>query len=226
MVAPNYIASIQHWSQLHTLTSSTVCTGFCSTQANVLGCNFTAISFLVHFSCRKREACSHASPRHQAKDPSIRSEVAVSVNPPKSAHLLENAENKLRIRPAPLLACLLHGHVKPCHLCGPVVITTASDGNSEKAMSACRLEEMKSMRNSDGHSLSESASRQALRRLGSSEVAMNKVIDEFHAALLADSALGPVFEKVDFAGFTQEEAHFLELAIADDTEAECVHRMN
>jgi hypothetical protein len=87
---------------------------------------------------------------------------------------------------------------------------------------ACRLEELKSLRAPDG---SETASRQALHRLGSSEVAMKKVIQDFHAALLADPRLRSVFKQVDLAGFAKEETHFLELAIADDTEAECARRL-
>ena len=82
---------------------------------------------------------------------------------------------------------------------------------------------MKSQREQSEAIGSGDLSKRALHRLGSTEVAMKKVIQDFHEALLRDPALEPVFSKVDMEGFSKEEAHFLELAIADDTEAECAH---
>jgi hypothetical protein len=63
----------------------------------------------------------------------------------------------------------------------------------------------------------------AQRRVSATtEVSMRKVIDDFHAALLKDEDLAAVFAKVDREGLSLEQAHFLELAIGGDDDAECV----
>lgn len=46
---------------------------------------------------------------------------------------------------------------------------------------------------------------------------------EIHDAIEDDAALGPIFARADMRSQSAEQAHFLELAMTDDTEAESAH---
>lgn len=52
------------------------------------------------------------------------------------------------------------------------------------------------------------------------QVGLRKAVREFHDAIEDDAELAPVFAKVDHRSQSAEQAHFLELAMTDDTEAE------